>query len=109
MVRIATLTVAAGMAVMIIALAVVTGFKKEVTAKLVGFGSHVRIVSLHSNGSLETDPVSVDTALMESVSRLPLFASITPFAVHRGTQTCFPLSRASSIIGRVSISPSMPT
>ncbi|HIW98012.1 MAG TPA: ABC transporter permease [Candidatus Tidjanibacter gallistercoris] len=84
MVRIATLTVAAGMAVMIIALAVVTGFKKEVTAKLVGFGSHVRIVSLHSNGSLETDPVTVDTALMESVSRLPLFASIAPFAVKGG-------------------------
>ena len=32
MVRIATLTVAVGMAVMILALAVVTGFKREVTA-----------------------------------------------------------------------------
>lgn len=78
MVRIVTLTVAVGMAVMILALAVVTGFKREVTAKLVGFGSHVRIVSLHSNASLETDPVTVDTALMESVARLPHFASVAP-------------------------------
>ena len=84
MVRIATLTVAVGMAVMILALAVVTGFKREVTAKLVGFGSHVRIVSLHSNASLETDPVTVDTALMESVARLPRFASVAPYAVKGG-------------------------
>lgn len=84
MVRIATLTVAVGMAVMILALAVVTGFKREVTAKLVGFGSHVRIVSLHSNASLETDPVTVDTALMESVARLPHFASVAPYAVKGG-------------------------
>lgn len=84
MVRIATLTVAVGMAVMILALAVVTGFRREVTAKLVGFGSHVRIVSLHSNASLETDPVRVDTALMESIARLPDFASIAPYAVKGG-------------------------
>ena len=84
MVRIATLTVAVGMAVMILALAVVTGFKREVTAKLVGFGSHVRIVSLHSNASLETDPVTVDTALMESVARLPRCASVAPYAVKGG-------------------------
>lgn len=56
MVRIATLTVAVGMAVMILALAVVTGFKREVTAKLVGFGSHVRIVSLHSNSLARNRP-----------------------------------------------------
>ena len=84
MVRIATLTVAVGMAVMILALAVVTGFKREVTAKRVGCGPQVRIVSLHSNASLETDPVTVDTALMESVARLPRFASVAPYAVKGG-------------------------
>lgn len=84
MVRIATLTVAVGMAVMIVALAVVTGFRKEITAKLVGFGSHVRIVSLHSNNSLETDPVRADSALEAAVASLPLFASIAPYAVKGG-------------------------
>lgn len=84
MVRIATLTVAVGMAVMIVALAVVTGFKREVTAKLAGFGSHVRIVSLHSNNSLETNPVTYDSTLVEAVSALPRFASIAPYAVKGG-------------------------
>ena len=41
MVRIATLSVAVGMAVMIVSLAVIFGFKHEITAKLTGFGSHV--------------------------------------------------------------------
>ena len=34
--------------------------------------------------SLETDPVTVDTALMESVARLPRFASVAPYAVKGG-------------------------
>ena len=33
------------MAVMIVSLAVIFGFKHEITAKLTGFGSHVQIVN----------------------------------------------------------------
>lgn len=84
MIRIATLTVAVGMAVMILALAVVTGFKKEITAKLVGFGSHVRVVSLHSNNSLETDPITLDTTLMQSIATLNGFQAIAPYALKGG-------------------------
>ena len=51
MVRIATLSVAVGMAVMIVSLAVIFGFKHEITAKLTGFGSHVQIVNLDGNTS----------------------------------------------------------
>ena len=42
-VRIALLGVALGFAVMIVALAVVTGFKKEIRDKVIGFGSHIQI------------------------------------------------------------------
>ena len=84
MVRIATMTVAVGMAVMIIALAVVTGFKKEITAKLVGFGAHVRIVSLYSNNSLETDPIHADPRLEEAISELPDFGSVSRYALKGG-------------------------
>ena len=38
MVRVATLSVAIGVAVMIVSLAVIFGFKREITAKLSGFG-----------------------------------------------------------------------
>ena len=84
MVRIATLTVAVGMAVMIVALAVISGFKKDITEKLVGFGGHVRIVSLNSNSSFETAPVPIDTALMEEISRVETFRSVVPFAMKGG-------------------------
>lgn len=84
MVRIAAATVAVGMAVIIIALAVVTGFKQEITGKLVGFGSHVRVVSLHGNNSLETDPITIDTALMDTISTLPRFRSVAPYAMKGG-------------------------
>ena len=84
MVRIATLTVAVGMAVMIVALAVISGFKKDITEKLVGFGGHVRIVSLNSNSSFETAPVPIDTALMEEISRVETFRSFVPFAMKGG-------------------------
>ena len=58
MVRIATLSVAIGIAVMIISLSVIFGFKREIAAKLSGFGSHVQIVNLDGNVSYETVPIS---------------------------------------------------
>lgn len=84
MVRIATLTVAVGMTVMILALAVVMGFKREITAKLVGFGAHVRIVSLYSQHSFETEPVRLDSALMADLAALPRCASVAPYALKGG-------------------------
>lgn len=84
MVRIATLTVAVGMAVMIVALAVIGGFKKEVTDKLVGFGAHIRITALESNNSFEAPPIHLDSTLMDSIARLPRFASISPYALKGG-------------------------
>ena len=84
MVRIAVLAVALGMAVMILSLSVVTGFKKEITEKMVGVGSHVVITSLYSTRSLETDPIRKNQTLEDAVSALPRFASISAYAVKGG-------------------------
>ena len=84
MVRIATLTVAVGMTVMILALAVVMGFKREITAKLVGFGAHVRIVSHDSQHSFEPEPVRLDSAQMADLAALPRCASVAPYALKGG-------------------------
>lgn len=48
-VRIATIGIALGMAVMLVALAVVTGFQNEVSQKVFGFGSHIQISALTNN------------------------------------------------------------
>ena len=56
-VKIAVWGIALGMAVMIVTLAVVTGFQKEIRDKVVGFGSHIQITNYDTNNSLEPAPV----------------------------------------------------
>jgi len=55
---IAIVGIAMGLAVMIIAVAVLTGFKQQIRDKIVGFGSNIQILNFDSNLSLETIPVS---------------------------------------------------
>ena len=86
MVRVATLSVAIGVAVMIVSLAVIFGFKREITAKLSGFGAHVQIASLDGNASsYETEPVSRDQPFADYFARNPpLSRSLNPYAVKGG-------------------------
>jgi lipoprotein-releasing system permease protein len=57
-IRIATLGITLGMAVMIISVMVVTGFRNEITAKVIGFGAHIRINNFDSNNSYEEIPIA---------------------------------------------------
>ena len=54
---IAIVGIALGLAVMIISVAVLTGFKKEIREKIVGFGGNIQIVNYDSNISYETSPI----------------------------------------------------
>lgn len=60
-VKIATLGTVVGISVMIIAIAVIVGFKKEIKDKLVGFGSHYQISAFHTRGSVEQTPLTIDS------------------------------------------------
>ena len=53
-VLIATVGVAIGLAVMIIAVSVIIGFKSEVRDKIIGFGSHIQISNSDAARSFET-------------------------------------------------------
>lgn len=46
------------MTVMILSIAIITGFKKEIESKVIGFGSHITITNLDNNSSFETKPIS---------------------------------------------------
>lgn len=67
-VRIAMIGIAIGLAVMIVSVAVVIGFKREVREKVVGFGSDIQITNFDSNLSYETRPVSAGDSLLSSLS-----------------------------------------
>jgi lipoprotein-releasing system permease protein len=67
-VLIALTGIAVGLAVMILSVAVVTGFKKEVRAKVVGFGAHIQITNAHASRSYETPPIVVSDSLLQMLT-----------------------------------------
>ena len=64
-VRIAVAGIAIGLAVMILTVAIVVGFKQEVRDKVIGFGSHIQITNFDSNSSYETAPIHVSDSLLD--------------------------------------------
>lgn len=69
---------------MIVSLAVIFGFKHEITAKLTGFGSHVQIVNLDGNTSYETVPISKNQPVVPLIEKLPACGEIHPYAIKAG-------------------------
>lgn len=84
MVRIAVISVALSVAVMLLALAVITGFKREVTRKLTGFAGHVEVTDIRSVNALETLPVAGGAAVEKLIAATEGFASMAPYAVKGG-------------------------
>ena len=79
-IRIAMLGVAIGLAVMIVSLAVVLGFKQEVSSKVMGFGSHIQVVSLTQNQNYEMMPVLTNDTLTRKVRKVRGIDHIQKFA-----------------------------
>ncbi len=84
MVRMATVSVALGMAVMIVALAVTGGFKREITDKLSGFGSDIRIMGYYSEGSYESLPIRLDEDFESRLLGVDGMADVVPYITKSG-------------------------
>ena len=67
---IATGAVGLSVAVMIISLALMTGFKHEITRKMFGFWGHIHISDPRSIRSYEALPFEYDTALVHSIENI---------------------------------------
>jgi lipoprotein-releasing system permease protein len=83
-VKIAVWGIALGMAVMVITLAVVTGFQKAIRDKVVGFGSHIQITNYDTNTSLEPAALTPNPDLIREISRIPGVESVQPYAIKAG-------------------------
>ena len=81
---IAVVGIAAGLAVMIIAVAVLTGFKQQIREKVVGFGSNIQIINFDSNYSLETAPVSTALVSIPRIKQIPGIRHVEVFATKAG-------------------------
>lgn len=83
-VRIATLGIILGFAVMVIAISVVGGFKKEIREKLTGFSAHIQISQFDRNFSYETTPIKSDPVLHRQLAALPEVRHVQDFATKAG-------------------------
>ena len=83
-VRIAMIGIALGLAVMILSVAIVIGFKKEVRNKVIGFGSHIQITNFDSNSSYESQPIAVSDTLLNALDAFPGIRHVEKFATKLG-------------------------
>ena len=83
-VRIAMIGIALGLAVMILSVAIVVGFKKEVRNKVIGFGSHIQITNFDSNTSYESVPIAVNDSLLSVLHAYPGIRHVEAFATKPG-------------------------
>ena len=82
--NIAILGISLGLAVMIVAMAVVTGFKNEISRKVVGFAAHIQILNFDSNISFETQPINSKQEFLKELREDPSVASVQVFATKAG-------------------------
>lgn len=83
-VRIAMIGIALGLAVMILSVAIVIGFKKEIRNKVIGFGSHIQITNFDNNTSYESTPVAVSDTLLDHLKSFPGITHVEAFATKPG-------------------------
>lgn len=83
-VLIAMIGIAIGLAVMIIAVAVVIGFKSEVRNKVIGFGSHIQISNFDAVRSYETHPVVVNDSMITALSANPQVKHVQRYSTKPG-------------------------
>ncbi len=83
-VRIALAGIAIGILVMIVSLSVVLGFKREVAAKVTGFGSHIQLLSLTYDSNRQMLPVRTNDSLLNIVRSFPEVNHVQTFALKMG-------------------------
>ncbi|NLV53534.1 MAG: ABC transporter permease [Bacteroidales bacterium] len=79
-IRVAMFGVAIGVAVMLISLCVVLGFKHEVSSKVTGFGGHIQVLSLTQNEDYEMLPIITNDTLNQKVHRVKGITHTQAFA-----------------------------
>ncbi len=81
---IAIFGIALGMAVMILSVAIVTGFKQQVRNKVTGFGAHIVISNYDNNNSYAANPVSKKQSFYPDIEQVEGVRHIQAFATKAG-------------------------
>ncbi len=81
--KIAVVSIALGISIMLISIAVIVGFKNQIKEKVVGFVSPIQIQVLNQNESIEETPFIYDSILKSKLD-LPFIKTISPTANKAG-------------------------
>ena len=83
-VRVAIAGIMLGLTIMILAVAVLKGFKSEVIEKQRGFASDVIVFKFDLNASYDNTPMSLSDSVKREITSIPGVKSLQPFATKPG-------------------------
>ncbi len=83
-IRIAMAGIAVGLAVMIVTVSVVLGFKHTIRDKVVGFGCHILVENTRSLDSPIPEPVCIDDSLAAVIKGVPGIRHVQRYALAQG-------------------------
>ena len=83
-IHIATAGVAIGLAVMIISVCVVLGFKHTIRDKVIGFGSHIQVADFMTLQQMDQYPVVMNDSMIQALKKAPGVKHVQRFAIKEG-------------------------
>lgn len=83
-ITIATIGVAIGLAVMIVSVCVVLGFKHTIQAKVIGFGSHIQVTNFVAQTETEQYPIAASDSVMGAIRNIGGVKHAERFAYKQG-------------------------
>ena len=83
-IRIATIGVAVGLAVMIVSVCVVLGFKHTIRDKVIGFGSHIQVADYMTMQNGESYPIQMGDSMLNVLKKIPGVKHVQRYAIKQG-------------------------
>ena len=83
-IRIATIGVAIGLAVMIVSVSVVLGFKHTIRDKAIGFGSHITVAEFSTINGINQYPICMDDSMVNLLRKINGVKHVQRFAMTQG-------------------------
>ena len=83
-IRIATIGVAIGLAVMIVTVSVVLGFKHTIRDKVIGFGSHIQVHHVLTYSGSDPHPICLDESLMAKLQSIQGVKHVERYTMAQG-------------------------
>ena len=83
-IRLSVIAIALSLAVMLISVGIVTGFKQEIRNRVIGFAGHIQIKNFDLNNSFETSAIKKDQSFLSTLKNHEGIKHIQVFATKPG-------------------------